>query len=144
MNYSSIDKPQDDEDPIDIRYYLILLRTIWFKYYPYILLLNILGILMVSLHVQSLAPSYSATLTLHIAPKDNTVFNLEQLYWGYCDSGFRETQIGILESKKLLRAVVDELDLHEVPALSAGSQRVGLLGYLQQRLNPAVVDSDDR
>lgn len=143
MNYSSIDKPQDDEDPIDIRYYLILLRTIWFKYYPYILLLNIVGILMVSLHVQSLAPSYSATLTLHIAPKDNTVFNLEQLYWGYGDPGFRETQIGILESKKLLRAVVDELDLHEVPALSAGSQRVGLLGYLQQRLNPAVVDSDD-
>jgi len=142
VNYRSIDKPYYDEEPIDIRYYLVLLRTIWFKYYPYILLLNVIGLLIAALYVQSLAPSYSATLTLHIAPKDNTVFNLEQLYWGYGDSGFKETQIGILQSNKLMRMVVDELDLHEVPVLSASSRRVGFLGYLQQRLNPVSVESD--
>lgn len=143
MNYRSTDKPYYDEEAIDIRYYLVLLRTIWFKYYPYILALNIIGILTTSLYVQSLAPSYSATLTLHIAPKDNTVFNLEQLYWGYGDPGFRETQIGILKSNKLLRMVVDDMDLHDVPALSASSHRVGFLGYLQQRLNQGVVDSEE-
>jgi polysaccharide biosynthesis transport protein len=142
VNYRSNDKPYYDEEPIDIRYYLVLLRTIWFKYYPYILVLNVIGILIASLYVQSLAPSYSATVTLHVAPKDNTVFNLEKLYWGDSDSSFKDTQIGILQSNKLLRTVVEKLELFKVPVLSASSRRVGFLGYLQQRISPVVAESD--
>jgi uncharacterized protein involved in exopolysaccharide biosynthesis len=120
-----------NEDPIDITYYLGFIRTIWLKYHKYILVVNVLGISIISLYVQSLAPSYSASVTLHIAPKDNTVFNLEQIYWGDTDSGFKETQIGILKSNKLLRTVVSELELHKEEALSASSLTTGFAGYFR-------------
>ena len=117
------------EEVLDIRYYVTYLITVWLKYYKLIALTNLIGVIAVVAYVQSLVPNYTATVTLHIAPKDNTVFNLEQLYWGDNDSGFRETQIGILQSNKLLRSVVEQLDLHEVPALSAGAIRVGPIGF---------------
>ena len=124
-----------DPDPIDIAYYLAFLRTIWFKYYQYILAVNVLGVMAISLYVQSLSPSYSASVTLHIAPKDNTVFNLEQMYWGNTDSGFKETQVGILKSNKLLRTVITELELHKEESLSASSVTVGFLGYLINKIS---------
>lgn len=135
-NYS---KPQSlglaDEDQIDLRFYLNFLRTVWFKYFKLILAVNLIGVLAVYLYVQSLGPAYTATATLHVAPKDNTIFNLDQFYWGGTDTTFKETQIGILSSHKLMAQVVEQLDLHKQPYLAANSVRSGILGAV---LNPIL------
>ncbi len=141
-SYQSRNEPYYEEESIDIRYYLMFLRTVWFKYYPWILSVNAIGIVLAVLYVQSLAPSYAATVTLHVAPKDNTVFNLEQLYWGDSDAGFKITQIGILHSNKLSRTVVDRLNLHDEPVLSATSVRTGILGYLLSKIDPRPEELD--
>ena len=118
-------------EPLDLSYYLVYLQTIWTKYHRAILIVNAVGVILVLAYVNSLVPTYTATVTLHIAPKDNTMFNLEQLYWGDSDTSFKETQIGILQSKKLLRTVVENVELHRVPALSASSIRVGPVGFIK-------------
>jgi polysaccharide biosynthesis transport protein len=125
-----------EEEPIDLRYYLGFVRTVWYRFYRWIILVNLIGITIAFLHAQAQAPSFMSTVTLHIAPKDQTMFNLEQVFWGNNDAGFKDTQIGILRSNQLLRTVVEEVGLHKVDYLTAGAVRIGVLGQIKDLLFP--------
>ncbi len=132
-----------DEEQLDLRYYLSFARTVWFKYYKLVIALNILGIAAAFFYVQSLAPAYTASVTLHVAPRDNTVFNLEQIYWGGgTDPSFRFTQIGIILSAQLMREVAAEMELHKQGELNPARVRTGFIGYLKNRFFPAESYSD--
>jgi succinoglycan biosynthesis transport protein ExoP len=137
---AAVDTAQGAQQPLDLMVYVSFLLTVLSRYYKWILGLNVVGVVLVTAYIQSLVPSYTATVTLHIAPKDNTVFNLERLYWGDSDTSFKETQIGLLQSNKLLRVVVEKLDLHLVPELSPSTIRVGPVGFVEHLLKGPDVD----
>ena len=108
------------EEVLDYRYYIELIRTVLLKRYRIILAFCVTCMVASVLYVQSQAPAFAATVTLHIAPNDLTMFSFEQ--WMFSDDDkFQDTQIGILQSNRLLRRVVDTLDLHEKGKLTPAS-----------------------
>ena len=121
----SIENEFYDDDVIDYRYYLELVRTTLLKYYKLITAFCIVCIIGSVLYVQSQAPVYVSTVTMHIAPEDMGVFSFEQFYWQDEDK-FQDTQIGILQSKKLMRRVVEDLELHERGKMTPASFDAGL------------------
>ena len=129
----------DDDEGIDLSYYLSLARTVFFKYYQLVLAINVVGLVAVLLYHQSLTPGYTSSVVLHIAPKDTNVFKFDQIYWGGgSDPSFRFTQIGILTSTKLMRQVVADLELHKKGVLDPAEVRDGFVGYVQDKIWPQV------
>ncbi|MBO6555181.1 MAG: polysaccharide biosynthesis tyrosine autokinase [Pseudomonadales bacterium] len=126
----SIENDFYDDDVIDYRYYLELVRTTLLKYYKWIMVFCVVCIIASVLYVQSQAPVYVSTVTMHIAPEDMGVFSFEQFYWQDEDK-FQDTQIGILQSKKLMRRVVKDLNLHERGKLTPASFDAGLASRLR-------------
>lgn len=115
----------DDDEVIDYRYYLDLVKTVLLKHYRTIFAISLFCVLAAVMYVQSQAPTYVSTVTLHIAPNDVAMFSFEQ--WMFSDDEkFQDTQIGILQSKKLLKRVVDTIDLHEARTLTPASFDAGL------------------
>lgn len=64
----SIENDFYDDDVIDYRYYLELVRTTLLKYYKWIMVFCVVCIIASVLYVQSQAPVYVSTVTMHIAP----------------------------------------------------------------------------
>lgn len=114
-----------DDDVIDYRYYIDLVRTVFLKNYPAIIGFCLISVVASVLYVESQAPTYSATVTMHIAPGDAQIFNFERWYFSD-DDKFEETQIGILESRKLLRRVVVKTELHRAGKLTPDYFDVGV------------------
>ncbi len=114
-----------EEDIVDYRYYLDLVRTVLLKHYRIILAFCALTIIAAVLYVQSQAPAYGATVTMHIAPEDMGVFSFDQFYWRDEDK-FQDTQIGLLQSQKLMRRVVAQLELHHAEKLTPASFDAGV------------------
>ena len=106
-----------DDEIIDFRYYLLLLRTVLYKHYKKIFLFSLFCVFASVLIAQSMAPSFVATVTLNIAPRDSGVFNSASYWWERNDPAFQTTQVGILSSHKLVRRVVERLDLHNAEIL---------------------------
>lgn len=129
----AVDNEFYDDDIIDYRYYLDLVRTTLLKYYKLIAVFCLLCIAASVLYVQSQAPVYVSTVTMHVAPEDAGVFSFDQWYWSDEDK-FQDTQIGILQSNKLMRRVVEKLDLHEKGKLTPASFDVGLASRLREWL----------
>lgn len=123
-----------DDDVIDYRYYIELVRTTLLKYYKLIAAFCVVCIIASVLYVQSQAPVYVSTVTMHIAPEDMGVFSFDQFYWRDEDK-FQDTQIGILQSKKLMRRVVEKLDLHEKSKMTPASFDAGLAISFRNWLN---------
>ncbi|MBT4160563.1 MAG: polysaccharide biosynthesis tyrosine autokinase [Gammaproteobacteria bacterium] len=122
-----------DDDIIDYRYYIDLIRTVLLKNYRTIVGFCFASVLLSVLYVQSQAPAYLATVTLHIAPNDLAMFSFEK--WMFSDDDkFQDTQIGVLQSKKLLRQVVRELDLHKVEKLTPASFDAGIAAIVKDWL----------
>ena len=114
----------NDEDIIDYRYYLELLRTVLLKHLRLIIFFCVACVTAAILYVQSQAPIYASTLTLHVAPKES-FFTFDSYYWTD-EEKFQETQIGLLESRKLKLKVVDEIDLHKAGKLTPSPFDAGI------------------
>jgi succinoglycan biosynthesis transport protein ExoP len=110
-----------DDEVIDLRYYLLLLRTVFYRYYKKIVLFSLICVFAAIMITQSLAPVFVATVTLHIAPRDTGVFNATQLWYERNDPAFQKTQIGILASHKLMRYLVERIELHKAEILQQKS-----------------------
>lgn len=115
---------QDDEI-IDYRYYLDLIKIVLLKHFKPIIAICTVTVIASILYVQSQAPTYYATVTLHVAPNDQSLFSYDRWYYRD-DEKFQDTQIGILRSGKLLKQVVEETELHKQGTLSADSFDAGL------------------
>lgn len=139
-----------DDEIIDYRYYIDLLRTVLLKNYKSIAVFCMVCVIGSVLYVQSQAPVYVSTVTLHIAPNDLTMFSFEQ--WMFSDDEkFQDTQIGILQSKKLMRRVVAKLELHRAGKLTPASFDAGFASKLKTWLShfsepalPASGSDDDQ
>ena len=118
-------QPELYDEMVDFRYYLELVRTVVLKYYKQIALFCAVSVIASVIYVQSQAPAYFSTVTLHIAASDAGVFNFEQ-WWSSDDDKFEDTQIGILQSKKLNRRVVQKISLHEAGKLTPASFDAGI------------------
>ena len=114
-----------DGDLIDYRYYIDLILTVFLKHYLVVIGFSIVCVLASVVQVQSQAPTYSSTATLHIAPNNLAMFSFEQ--WMFSDDDkFQETQIGLLQSTKLLRRVVQKAELHQAGTLTPRSWDAGI------------------
>jgi len=100
-----------EDEIIDFRYYTLLLRTVLYKFYKQIIAFSLICVFAAVLVSQNLAPRFVATVTLHIAPRDADVFNSNSYWWERNDPAFQKTQIGILQSHKLVRRVVEAIGL---------------------------------
>lgn len=128
------------EDIIDYRYYLELLRTVFLKNFRAIAGFCFFAVLVSVLYVQSQAPTFASTVTLHIAPK-NTMFSFEE--WINNDEDkFEDTQIGILQSGRLLRRVVRTADLHNAGKLTPSSFDAGFVGLVRDRIDAFRGDNE--
>lgn len=121
------------DELVDYRYYLELVRTVVLKYYKQIALFCAVSLVTSLIYVQSQAPAYFSTVTLHIAPSDAGVFSFEQ-WWTNDDDKFEDTQIGILQSKKLNRRVVQKISLQEEGKLTPASFDAGIAKDLKRWL----------
>ena len=120
----------DDEEVIDYRYYFELVRTVLLKHYRLIAAFSTACLIATLFYVQSQAPVYVATTTLHVAPKDS-FFSFDQ--WAWVDEDkYQETQIGLLQSKKLMRRVVESINLHEVGKLTPQSFDAGIASVIKR------------
>ena len=97
------------EDEIDLQYYWMLLLTVLYKYYKYLIVFVILSSGAVYFYIQTAIPTYTASLTLHLADRDRQSW--DDYYGGSYSprTVFQTTQIGILKSKRLLGRVVATL-----------------------------------
>ena len=118
------------DEIVDYRYYLDLVRTVVLKYYKPIILFCALSVIAAVAYVQSQAPVYVSTVTMHIAQSDTGIFSFEQ-WWSGDDEKFQDTQIGILQSKKLNRRVVEKISLHEEEKLTPTSFDAGVANSLK-------------
>jgi uncharacterized protein involved in exopolysaccharide biosynthesis len=106
-------QPIDDyiEDEIDFQYYWMLLLTVLYKYYRYLIVLVILSTAGAYYYVQSAIPTYTASLTLHLADRKRQSW--DDSYGGYggwnSSTIFQKTQVGILTSKRLMTRVLETL-----------------------------------
>lgn len=119
------------DDIVDYRYYLELVRTVLLKHYKLITLFCLMGVITSVIYVQSQAPAYISTVTMHVAPSDAGIFNFEQ-WWNSDDDKFEDTQIGILQSHKLNRRVVQKIGLHEAGKLTPASFDAGIASSLKR------------
>lgn len=119
------------DEIVDYRYYLDLVRTVVLKYYKLIALFCALSVIASVAYVQSQAPVYVSTVTMHIAQSDTGIFSFEQ-WWSGDDEKFQDTQIGILQSKKLHRRVVEKINLHEAGKLTPASFDAGIANKLRR------------
>lgn len=113
-----------DDDVIDYRYYLDLLLTVFFKYYKWIVVFCAVCVAGAMFIARSEEPTFSATVTMHVAPKETGMFD-RWSDWTDEDK-FQDTQIGLLQSNILHRRVVERLSLHEVAYLSPRSFSLGI------------------
>ncbi len=126
-----------DDDVIDYRYYLDLLLTAFFKYYKLIAAFCILIVGLAVIVAISEEPTFSATVTMHVAPKETGMF---QRWSDWTDEDkFQDTQIGLLQSNILHRRVVERLSLHEVGQLSPRSFNPGI----GKRVRSLLSDTED-
>ncbi|MEO2184565.1 MAG: hypothetical protein ABGY43_19925, partial [bacterium] len=123
--------PELYDEIVDYRYYLELVRTVLLKYNKLIALFCAVSVITSVVYVQSQAPAYTSTVTMHIAPNNAGMFNLEQ-WWTSDDDKFEDTQIGILQSKKLNRRVVQKISLHEAGKLTPASFDAGIANSLKR------------
>jgi len=123
-------QPEFDDEIVDYRYYLGLIRTVVLKYYRAIIVFCALCVMASVAYVQSQAPAYISTVTMHIAPNSMGMFSFEQWMWSD-DEKFQDTQIGILQSKKLHRRVVEKISLHEMGKLTPASFDAGIANSLR-------------
>jgi polysaccharide biosynthesis transport protein len=123
-------QPEFDDEIVDYRYYLGLIRTVVLKYYKVISVFCALCVIASVAYVQSQAPVYASTVTMHIAPNSMGMFSFEQWMWSD-DEKFQDTQIGILQSKKLHRRVVEKISLHEMGKLTPASFDAGIANSLK-------------
>ncbi len=124
-------QPELYDEIVDYRYYLELVRTVLLKYNKLIALFCAVSVITSVIYVQSQAPAYISTVTMHIAPSNAGMFNLEQ-WWTSDDDKFEDTQIGILQSKKLNRRVVQKISLHEAGKLTPASFDAGIANSLKR------------
>lgn len=124
-------QPELYDELVDYRYYLELVRTVLLKYYKLITLFCAVSIITSVIYVQSQAPAYISTVTMHIAPSNAGMFNFEQ-WWSSDDDKFEDTQVGILQSKKLNRRVVQKISLHEAGKLTPASFDAGIANSLKR------------
>jgi capsular exopolysaccharide synthesis family protein len=130
-----------DDEIIDYRYYLDLVKIVLLKHFVKILTFSGLCVIASVLYVQSQAPTFYSTVTLHVAPSDR-MFNFDP--WMYNDDEkFQDTQIGILQSKKLLKRVVRSIDLHKEEKLSTDSFDAGIAMMIKNFMREETVDSKD-
>ena len=91
-------QPIDDyiEDEIDLQYYWMLLLTVLYKYYKYLIVFVILSSGAVYYYIQTAIPTYTASLTLHLADRDHQSW--DDYYGGSYSprTVFQTTQIDIL------------------------------------------------
>lgn len=126
------------EDEIDFQYYWMLLLTVLYKYYGYLILFVLLSAAGAYFYVQSAIPTYTASLTLHLASKERQSW--DEYYSGWSSNTiFQKTQIGILSSRRLMTRVV--------AALKQDRQRLGsdvdylVAADLQGAISAEVADS---
>lgn len=113
----------EEEDSIDVQYYLQLLYTVLHKYYRWLILLAVVSVGATWFKMQAAVPTYTASTTIHLAPSDRGMFSYNQYYWSSSDSSFQNTQIGIIRSKHLMERVATKLGLHELVAGAADDGR---------------------
>ncbi len=70
------------------------------------------------LYTLTLEPQYRAITVMHVAPKSKSVFNLRELLINRRDPAFRQTQVGIIRSRALIKEVVRSLELDKHPQFS--------------------------
>lgn len=129
-----------DDEVIDYRYYFDLVCTVLLKHYRVIGLFCIACVASSVLYVQSQSPSYTATVTLHIA-QANTMFSFDQWMWND-DEKFQDTQIGILQSKKLMRRVAAKSNAHEAERITPASFDAGIAKLGKQWLANLTQDEE--
>lgn len=120
-----------DDDVIDYRYYLDLLLTAFFKYYRLIIAFCVICVTGAVFYVQSQEPTYSATVTMHVAQQEYGMFAYDRWSGWNDEEKFQDTQIGILQSNILHRRVVEELSLQEVENLSPRSFDAGIANRIR-------------
>jgi succinoglycan biosynthesis transport protein ExoP len=106
----------------DLLYYWQLFKGAARKYYIGIIALSILCTVLAAMFVQTLQPSYIASVRLHVKPRADNVFNLSEVFFEWRDPAFQETQIAIMTSQKVLTDAVRELGLHEIKQIDENSQ----------------------
>ena len=123
-----------DSSVLDFAYYWRLLKSVAAKNYKRVLLVSTLVGGLTFLYTLTLESQYRATTVLHVAPPSTAVFDLRELLFNRRDPAFRQTQVGVIRSRSLLREVVQRLELHkktefishDVSVLQKIKQKVGL------------------
>lgn len=123
-----------DPSGLDLRVLLRSFRTAITKNWLTIGLVSVACGAAAYLLTLTMEPEYKATAVMHVAQRDNGVFDLRELLMRRRDPAFQATQVGILQSRKLVEQVVVENDLHQSLAYSPGTGSI--LTYLLDSFSP--------
>ncbi len=121
-----------DNAAIDLNYYSQILKTVFKKNIKSALFMALLVGGLTFLYTLTLEPQFRATTVLHVAPQTKAVFNLRELLSNRRDPAFRQTQVGIIRSRVLIKQVVKDLELGKRPEFAA--HEVSVLAKLKQKL----------
>ena len=98
---------------IDIGYLFRIVRASvtghWGKVLAFTALVSVTAFLL-SLRVE---PTYQAKATMHVAQRDTAVFDVREMMMKRRDPAYQATQVGVIESRRLVESVVRQHSLHE-------------------------------
>ena len=112
-----------NNDVIDL---LPLIKAVWRKKWSIISLVFVV-MLLTALVVMSITPTYQASATIQINPKENKVVSFEQAYGLSNDNDYLTTQFQLLQSRVLAERVVKKLNLTTNPEFDPRQQKPPLI-----------------
>ncbi|WP_321325746.1 polysaccharide biosynthesis tyrosine autokinase [Thiomicrorhabdus sp.] len=112
-----------NNDVIDL---LPLIKAVWRKKWSIISLVFIV-MLLTTLIVMSITPTYQATATIQIDPKENKVVSFDPVYGLSNDNDYLITQFQLLQSRVLAERVVKKLNLTTNPEFDPRQQKPPLI-----------------
>jgi len=112
-----------NNDVIDL---LPLIKAVWRRKWSIISLVFIV-MLLTALVVMSITPTYQASATMQIDPKENKVVSFEQAYGLSNDNEYLTTQFQLLQSRSLAERVVKKLNLTTNPEFDPRQQKPPIL-----------------
>jgi succinoglycan biosynthesis transport protein ExoP len=132
--------PEDDEDEINLReYWQVILRRKWTIIY-FFLFVVVVAVLTTYL----MTPIYRSTLVMQIERESAKVVDFQDVTpdeRGSDTRDFYQTQYALLQSRTLVRRVIDELGLEHDPVF-LGQRDTSFFAALGARLSASAADGD--
>ena len=131
---------------IDFGYIFRILRSAVIEHWVKVLMFTLLAAVVTYLLSLRLEPTYRAVATMNVEQRDTAVFDVRELMMNRRDPAYQATQVGVIQSRKLIERVVKQHDLQDRQSFVGSDQSVisGILSFAVGSRAPVQLTERER